>query len=158
MPGGFVAAALHAVAEGFHALGGEADVAEDGDAVLHERVDRRGAEFAAFDLDGLATCFLDGPSAIPEGLFDGGLVGHEGHVDDDERAADAAHDGGGVAEHVEERDRQGVVVAEEGGAEGVADENQRDAGVVEEPGGLEIVGGEGGDFRDAFHGGNGAGR
>ena len=90
-------------------------------------------------------------------LFAAFLVGAERHVHDDEGVPDAAHDGGRVAEHVEEGDREGVVVAEQGGADGIADENQRDAGLVEEAGGLEIVGGEGGDFFDAFHGHDGAG-
>ena len=40
---GFVAAALDAMAEDLDALGGEAGVAEDGDAVLDEGGDGRGA-------------------------------------------------------------------------------------------------------------------
>ncbi len=131
-------------------------MAEDGDAVLHEGRVGRGAEFAALDLDGLAAGALDDAAAVAQGLLDGGLVGHEGHVHDDERAGRAAHDGGGVADHVHEADGQGVVVAQQGGAERIADEDQRNAGGVEEPGGLEIVGGEGGDFLGAFHGRDGA--
>ena len=156
LAGGFFAAALDAGAEGLDALGGEADVGEDGDAVLYEGGDGGGAEGAAFDFYGVAAGFLEGASAVEEGLLGGGLVGHEGHVEDDEGVAGAADDGGGVADHVVEGDGEGVGMAEEGGADGVADEDEGDAGVVQDAGGAVVVGGEAGDFFFAFEVGDGA--
>ena len=145
---------LDAGAEGLM-LWGEADVARR-DAVLYEGGDGGGAEGAAFDFYGVAAGFLEGASAVEEGLLGGGLVGHEGHVEDDEGVAGAADDGGGVADHVVEGDGEGVGMAEEGGADGVADEDEGDAGVVQDAGGAVVVGGEAGDFFFAFEVGDGA--
>lgn len=146
------ATALDAHAEGLGALGGEADMGADGDTVLDDTGDGFGADGAAFEFNGVAAGCLEEASGVLEGLLWGELVGHEGHIGEDEGGMVAADDGGGVVDHVFEGDGDGGGMAELGGTDGIADEDEGNFCEFEEMGDLGVVGGEGGEFFDAFHG------
>ncbi len=141
---GFSGAGLDAVAaHAVNALRGEAEVADDGDFGISEGADQFDAR--AFDLDGLGAGFLDEADGVGEAFGDRAVIAAEGHVGDEQGAADGAADGAGVVEHLVDGDGEGVFVAEDDHGERVADQDQVDAGFVGEAGGGVVVGGEGGD-------------
>ena len=148
---GFGGAGLDAVAaHAMEALRREAEVADDGNLGVGEGADQLDAR--PFDLDGFRAGFLDEADGVGEALGDGGVVAAEGHVGDDEGAADGAANGAGVVQHLVHGDGEGVVVAEDDHGERVADEEEVDAGFVDQARAGVVVGGERGDgFALALH-------
>lgn len=143
--GGDAAALDLVTAHAVEGLGGEADVADDGDFGAGELFYEGCAGCAAFDLDGFGSGFLDEADGVGDGGFGGGVIAAEGHVDDEEGVADCAADCAGVMEHLVHGDGEGGVVAEGDHGEGVADEDEVDACFVDESRGGVVVCGEGGD-------------
>ena len=73
------------------------------------------------------------------------MIAAEGHVGDDERAADGAANGAGVVQHLVHGDGEGVFVAEDDHGERVADQDEVDAGFIHQARGCVVVRGERGD-------------
>ena len=99
----------------------------------------------AFDLDGFGAGFLDEADGVGKAFSDGAVIAAEGHVGDDESAANGAANGAGVVQHLVHGDGEGVVVAEDDHGERVADQQEIDAGFVDEAGAGVVVRGERGD-------------
>src|SRR6185437_4300664 len=102
--------AHHVCAELVDRLGCEAEVSHHGNARRQNSLDTVQYEFAAFHLDAVRSGFLHDAHGALQGEPAVALVRAEGHVDDDQRPPDAAHDGGRVIDHLIERDRQGRLV------------------------------------------------
>ena len=121
-------------------------MADDGDSRFDDGLNLRAYTHAAFELDGVAAAFLHEAAGVVHGVVNGCLVGHEGHVADDEGVFCAARYGFGVMDHVFHCDRQGVFIAEHDHAEGIADEQHVDACFVHELGRRIVVGREHGNL------------
>ena len=70
------------------------------------------------------------------------MIGHEGHVANEQCLAGAPRDRLGVVDHLVDRHRQGRRVAEHDHAQAVADEKDGDAGLVEDLRAQIVVRGE----------------
>ena len=117
-------------------------MSHDGDAGGDDGGNLRADLAATLKLDAVGAALLEQAASVGHGLLDADLVGHEGHVADDEGVLSAAGDGGTVVDHVLHGDGEGVLVAEHDVAEGVADEDAVDAGLVLELGGGVVVCGQ----------------
>jgi hypothetical protein len=122
----FVAALLD------HTLGQHADVADEGDACLHDGFDLGDEGGAALELHGICTGG-DEAAGIVEGLT-GGVVAVRGQIAQDGGAGGATADGGDVVDHHVHGDAGGVWQAEDDHAEGVADEKEVGAGLIQQSG------------------------
>ena len=100
---------------------------------------------AALQLDRVAVGFLDEAAGVLNGGFVGDLIGHVGHVADDEGVRRAAAHGGAVVDHVVHRDGDRGVVPERDHADRVADEDHVHSGAFLILGRQIIVGREPGD-------------
>ena len=118
-------------------------MADDGNLGFDKRADKFDAR--ALDLDGFGAGFLDEADGVGDGVGDRAVIAAEGHVGDDEGAADGAAHGARVVEHLVHGDGERVFVAKDDHGERVADEDEIDAGLVDEARGGVVVGGERGD-------------
>ena len=135
--------ALHLVAaELADALGSQADMAQDGDAILDERGNGVCTEGSALNLDAVRAGFLEETPGVGERLPGGDLVGHERHIGHDHGPGDPAGNGGGVVEHLLHGDGQGCGIAEHGVGQGIAHERHVDACGIEMACGGEVIGGQ----------------
>ena len=84
-------------------------MAHDGDTDLDHAADEGDDMRAAFELDGGGSAFLEEPADVEHGFIGVPLVGHEGHVGDDDGLRGAPDDGTGVIEDVIHGDGDGAV-------------------------------------------------
>ena len=140
-------------AEDVDRLGRQPDVRHHGNAALDEIVDGFRHAPPALEFDGAAVGLLHHLRGVAEG--DGGalLVGAERHVDDDEGALGAAHDGAAVHDHQFERHRHRRFIAVHHHAEAVADE-QEIAVFVGNRRRVRVIGGQRDDGLPALPGGD----
>ena len=141
---GFGGAGLDAVAaHAVKALGGKAEVADDGDFGVSEGADQ--LEARPLDFDGFSASLFDKADSIVNALVDCSVIAAKGHVGYDQGASNGTANGAGVMEHFIDGDSECVVVTEDHHGEGVADEEEVDSGFVYQAGGGVVVSGEGGD-------------
>jgi hypothetical protein len=93
-----------------HALGRETHVRHDGDAGVHDALDRRRRIDPPFELDGLRSALGEESASIRERLLRAHLPAEERHVPDDVRAPRASDDGAAVVNHLVDRDGQGRIL------------------------------------------------
>src|ERR1700682_2037139 len=117
-------------------------VAHDRDA--HRRQCFRGADHApsSLHLHRMNTRLLQETAGVANRVLFGRVVGHEGHVADDQRVWRAANHCSGVTDHVVHRHAERVRISQHRVAQAVADQQDRDAGAVEPARGRVVVGGE----------------
>ena len=110
-----------------------------------ERPDQRCALRTPLELDGLGSG-LDEPDRVAKRFLLADLVGSEGHVGDQESAAQRAPDRAYGHDHLVERDGKRVLVAQSGVREAVAHEYDIDTGRVDDGRRDRVVRGQGGDL------------
>jgi hypothetical protein len=138
--GGIELLSLHPVApERVHRLGGEPEVAHDGDLGVEQRLDHREPATASLQLHRLGAHPYEG-GGVGHRVGRAQVVGEPGKVGHDERAGAGPCHRGDVVRHLGDRHGEGVVVAEDDHGHRVADEDHVDAGLVEDPGAREVVG------------------
>ena len=94
----------------------------------------------AFQLDGVHAGFLQETPGIPHGFDRRGLVGHKGHVANQQGVLRPASHSFAVVQHILHGDRQGVGVAQDHHAERIAYQDGIDAGLVDRQSGGIIIG------------------
>ena len=141
---GFSGAGLDAVsAHAVKALRGEAEMGDDGDFGLGEGADEIDAR--AFDFDGFGAGFFDEANGVGEAIGYCAVIAAEGHVGDEQGAADGAADGAGVMEHLVDGDGEGVFKAHHHHGQRIAHQHHVDARLVDKARGCIVIGGERGD-------------
>src|SRR6266852_4620655 len=113
MRGGLARPSLDArAAELEDRLGREAEVADHGDAAVHDPSYERGDRAAPLQLHRLAAALLHQPRDVAERVLVADAIAHKGEVGDDERVLGAAADGRRVPNDVVESDGDGGVEAQ----------------------------------------------
>ncbi len=116
--------ALHLeAAQSVDALRREADVGAHGNLAVDDGADAVGHLHAALQLHGIGAGLLHETPGVHHGIAHARLVGHEGHIHDDERVLRAARHRCTVVNHVLHSDRHGVAQAQHHVAERIADED-----------------------------------
>ena len=134
--------ALHLeTAEGAGGLGGQSDMALDGYAGLYDRLDGRRKVSPAFQFHGVAAALFHQAARIDDGLPNGGVVAHKGHVADHQRPPAAPHDRFDVMNHVFHGDLDGSLQAHDDHTERIAHQNDVDAGFIRQQPERIIIGG-----------------
>ena len=123
----------------------QAKMADGWDAGVGDAFDPVRHRCAALQFDGVASGLGHEAARVSDGGFDARLVGHVGHVADEERGWRAASDGLRVTDHIVHRNGQCRIVAKHRHAEAVADQDHFDARLFLQIGGWIIVAGEPGD-------------
>ena len=101
---------------------------------------------SAFQLHGPAAAFLHQAAGVDNGIVDGGLVGHEGHIDYHQCVFRSAGYSAAMMDHVFHGYGEGVFVTQNNITQGIADQDRIDAGLVDQLCGGIIVGGEHGEL------------
>ena len=128
----------------------EAEVPHDGYASAEDALDGLADLGAALHLDTVGVRLLHHADGRGEGLFGVALVGAEGEVDDDQRAADGLDDRLAVVDHLIERDGQRGDVARHDVRGRVADQDNVHTGAVNDLRHRVIVSREHGDLLAAL--------
>ena len=112
----------------------------NGDARLDDGLDTVGILHAALKLHGLAVRFLHNTSCVAYGVFDGCLIRHKGHVNDDESLLGTPADGLAMVDHVLDGDGQCVLIAQHDIAEGVAHQDHVNSCLINRLGSMKVIG------------------
>src|SRR2546430_588875 len=127
-----IAAALHPVAAKLVDEGGrQPEVPNHGDAHRGQLLGVVDHAAATFQLHRGDAGFLEKTAGISDRVLGGGVVGHERHIADHQRAGRSADDGTRIADHVVHRHAEGIGVAEHRRSEAVAYKQHRDSGAVQ---------------------------
>ena len=140
-------------AEHVDGLRRQADVGHHRHAPLGEKADGLGHAPSAFELDGTAVGLLHDAGGVAERDRRALLVSAEGHVDHDQGAPGATHDGTPVHDHEIERHGNRRFVTVHHHAEAIAHEEEIHIG-VRNAGRVRVIGGERHDGLAALAGGD----
>ena len=117
----------------------------DRDGRPHDGFHLRAEMAAAFQLHGLGPAFLHQASGIGAGLLRRQVVGHEGHVADQQGLGQAPGHGGAVMDHLVHGHAQGVGLPQHDHAQGIPHQHGIHM-IVHEPGDGGVIGREHGQF------------
>ena len=78
---------------------------------------------AALQLDSLTSALLHQSACIHNGIINGGLVAHKGHIADHECIFCTSGNSGGVVNHILHGNGDGILIAEHNHAQRVANQN-----------------------------------
>jgi hypothetical protein len=95
---------------------------------------------ASFELDGLGAALLYKSAGIAQGVLQGYLVGHEGHIAHEQGPFGCPGHGTGMVDHIGHGDGKGAVVTQNGHTQGIAHKDHVDSGRVHRQGSGIIVG------------------
>jgi len=142
---------LAAIAEAMHRLGGEAQMAHDGDARPHGPVNHgQGFRFGPFQFDGGGRCLLEHPASGGEGVIEAALIAEKRQIADQQRRVaplqrQAPAGGPAVVQHFVQGHRQGGGVAQHHHGQRIAHQDRIGTGLGHQGRRERIPGREDGD-------------